>query len=471
MNAFEYLGALPGTSLDRLYQDPWACQAVFQSMNPLSQQIVMRLLFTTTHVSKDALMHWIQDSAQSKMTAAIEKLCHLRVLRPVQGTNKFGLNPAFQEKLKTALSSLGGSPWEAGRKNLPPEKPIAAVDLEQYARKRWDAVLHFMVGSTAVPAPPKEVIGILEHTRLMKPSETDARALHITDTGYEFMLKDIHAQTWIFVLNYIKDIDRKGILSADEMLQFFFQMSYCRMNEYYAVADLTRHQQQLLGDLVQLGLLYRKDSKATRFYTTSLAVNLIFGGMAGQTRTNISMVQSLEAVHQQASSQVVPRPIASTSSASHLLIVVETNFKVYAYTESTLHIAMLSVFVDIVARLPNLAVGYLTRESIRSALIHGISAEQIYDFLMQHAHPKMLANSPVIPENIADQLYLWQRERNRIKFDAGELLDGFVTTEDFDSVVKYAQDLHVLMWHDAVHLKLVVTKAGGDAVRQFMQNH
>ncbi|CAK4143053.1 unnamed protein product [Aphanomyces euteiches] len=248
-------------------------------------------------------------------------------------------------------------------------------------------------------------------------------------------------------------------------------MSYCRMNEYYAVADLTRHQQQLLGDLVQLGLLYRKDSKATRFYTTSLAVNLIFGGMAGQTRTNITMVQSLEAVHQQASSQVVPRPFASTSSASHLLIVVETNFKVYAYTESTLHIAMLSVFVDIVARLPNLAVGYLTRESIRSALIHGISAEQIYDFLMQHAHPKMLANSPVIPENIADQLYLWQRERNRIKFDAGELLDGFVTTEDFDSVVKYAQDLHVLMWHDAVHLKLVITKAGGDAVRQFMQSH
>jgi len=69
---------------------------------------------------------------------------------------------------------------------------------------------------------------------------------------------------------------------------------------------------------------------------------------------------------------------------------------------------MLSVFVDIVARLPNLAIGFITRESLRSALIHGISAQQIYDFLMKHAHPNMRRNTPVIPENIADQIYLWE---------------------------------------------------------------
>ncbi|ETV65642.1 hypothetical protein H257_17692 [Aphanomyces astaci] len=471
MNAFEFLGSLPGGSVDRLYQDAWACQAVFQSMSPLAQQIVMRLLFTNQgSYSHDAILQWVQDPAQVKMTAAIEKLRHLRVLRMAHGTAEYVLNPVFQDQLKKALSSLGGSPWEAGRHKLPSEKPIAAAELEQYARKRWDAVLHFMVGSTAVAAPPPTVIGILEHTGLMQPSKTDARALHITDTGYEFMLKDIHAQTWIFVLEYMKDIDRKGILSAEEMLQFLFQMSYCRMNEYYAVADLTRHQQQLLGDLVELGLLYRRGAKATRFYTTSLAVNLIFGGMLGQTRSSITMSQGLDHLHRPSKSPHLPPPTAAAADA-HLLIVVETNFKVYAYTQSSLHIAMLSVFVDIVARLPNLAVGFLTRESIRSALSNGISAEQIYDFLMQHAHPKMLGNSPVIPENIADQLYLWQRERNRIKFDAGELVDGFVTTEDFDVVLKFAQDVGVMLWYDSIHLRLVVTKAGGERVRDFIKNH
>ncbi|RHY29520.1 hypothetical protein DYB32_005074, partial [Aphanomyces invadans] len=298
---------------------------------------------------------------------------------------------------------------------------------------------HSKVGSTAVAAPPATVIGILEHTKLMQPSKSDSRALHITDTGYEFMLKDIHAQTWIFVLEYMKDIDRKGILPADEMLQFFDKV----MSQG---SDRAAH------------------VKPSRFYTTSLAVNLIFGGMLGQTRANMTMSQGLDHITNYAADPSKSRlPSASPARAdSSLLIVVETNFKVYAYTQSSLHIAMLSVFVDIVARLPNLAVGFLTRESIRSALSNGISAEQIYDFLMQHAHPKMLGNSPVIPENIADQLYLWQRERNRIKFEPGELVD--VANEDFDAVVKHAEDMGVLLWHDAMHLRLVVTKAGGDAV-------
>ncbi|RHY65734.1 hypothetical protein DYB38_007191, partial [Aphanomyces astaci] len=185
------------------------------------------------------------------------------------------------------------------------------------------------------------------------------------------------------------------------------------------------------------------------FYTTSLAVNLIFGGMLGQTRSSITMSQGLDHLHRPSKSPHLPPPTAAAADA-HLLIVVETNFK---------------------ARLPNLAVGFLTRESIRSALSNGISAEQIYDFLMQHAHPKMLGNSPVIPENIADQLYLWQRERNRIKFDAGELVDGFVTTEDFDVVLKFAQDVGVMLWYDSIHLRLVVTKAGGERVRDFIKNH
>lgn len=108
-------------------------------------------------------------------------------------------------------------------------------------------------------------------------------------------------------------------------------------------------------------------------------------------------------------SQLDPRHATpALDEGSHLSVVVETNFKIYAYTTSTLHVAMLSVFVDIVARLPNLAIGFITRESLRSALIHGISAQQIYDFLMKHAHPNMRRNTPVIPENIADQIYLWE---------------------------------------------------------------
>ncbi|RHY41716.1 hypothetical protein DYB34_012604, partial [Aphanomyces astaci] len=99
--AERFLGSLPGGSVDRLYQDAWACQAVFQSMSPLAQQIVMRLLFTNQgSYSHDAILQWVQDPAQVKMTAAIEKLRHLRVLRMAHGTAEYVLNPVFQDQLK-----------------------------------------------------------------------------------------------------------------------------------------------------------------------------------------------------------------------------------------------------------------------------------------------------------------------------------------------------------------------------------
>ena len=77
--------------------------------------------------------------------------------------------------------------------------------LEQHAREKWDAVLHFMVrvvnvgsmmakvGSTALAEPPASVIQILLKTELMQTSE-NKNTLHITDKGYDFMLKDIHEQ-------------------------------------------------------------------------------------------------------------------------------------------------------------------------------------------------------------------------------------------------------------------------------------
>lgn len=196
------------------------------------------------------------------------------------------------------MSTFGGSPWEVGRRNLPTNDArdvFTAAELERYARSRWDSVLHFMVGSTAVQEPPQSVVDILLRTNLMQQSP-DTRALHITDTGYEFMLKDIHVQMWIFMLEYIRTLDTTGTLRQEDILQFLLQISYCQTNEYYAVADLTATQQLLLGDFVDFGLLYRRRSTSDRFYTTSLAVNLIFGGSTGQTRSHMKLTHSFSSV-------------------------------------------------------------------------------------------------------------------------------------------------------------------------------
>ena len=58
-------------------------------------------------------------------------------------------------------------------------------------------------------------------------------------------------------------------------------------------------------------------------------------------------------------------------------ILIETNYRVYAYTDSPLQIAILSLFVSMKARFPNMVVGMITRESIRQAFVNGITADQV----------------------------------------------------------------------------------------------
>jgi transcription initiation factor TFIIH subunit 4 len=67
--------------------------------------------------------------------------------------------------------------------------------------------------------------------------------------------------------------------------------------------------------------------------------------------------------------------VAATGLARHLssstggddnrsgFLVLENNFRVYAYTQSLLHIRVLALFVRLECRLPNLVVGTITRKS------------------------------------------------------------------------------------------------------------
>lgn len=77
--------------------------------------------------------------------------------------------------------------------------------------------------------------------------------------------------------------------------------------------------------------------------------------------------------------------------------MVETNYRVYAYTDSNLQVALLALFTELLYRFPNLVVGVLTRDSVRQALRGGITAEQIISYLEQHAHPNVSALEPECP--------------------------------------------------------------------------
>ena len=70
-------------------------------------------------------------------------------------------------------------------------------------------------------------------------------------------------------------------------------------------------------------------------------------------------------------------------------IIIETNYKMYAYTTSVLQEQVLRLFTEIDYKLPHMLIGVMTRKSIRRALTTGITATQIIDYLYMHAHPQV----------------------------------------------------------------------------------
>jgi hypothetical protein len=58
-------------------------------------------------------------------------------------------------------------------------------------------------------------------------------------------------------------------------------------------------------------------------------------------------------------------------------LIIETNYKVYAYTSNPLQIAVLNLFVSLKSRFPNFVTGQITRDSVRTGLQNGITANQV----------------------------------------------------------------------------------------------
>merc|ERR1712025_284608 len=151
-------------------------------------------------------------------------------------------------------------------------------------------------------------------------------------------------------------------------------------------------------------------------------------------------------------------------------IVVETNYRIYAYTDSNLQIALLGLFTEILYRFPNLCVGIISRDSCRQAFRGGITANQIIRFLNMHmmSTNKMSAQ---VPPTITDQIRLWEQERDRFVFTEGVLYNQFLSQADYDTVKNYADQLGVVVWCKDDKRTLVVTKDGHDDVKRYWRQH
>lgn len=342
--------------------------------------------------------------------------------------------------------------------------------LDQYSMSRWNCLLHYMVDSNAsrgteIEGISDDAVRIILHANLMNRNEQDGSTV-LTSHGFQFLLMDTQSQVWHFMLQYLNTCEHRG-LSLVECLSMLFQLSFSTLGRDYSSDGLSENMLTFLQHLREFGLVYQRKRKEKRFFPTRLALNF--------TTKNSSIPDNFM-------EQTKSLAAGSDDDFDSGYIIVETNYRVYAYTNSKLQISLLALFTELLYRFPNVTVGVITRDSIRQALRGGITARQIISYLEQHAHPKMIEaataahaasfkHSSVLPPTVVDQIKLWENERNRFSFIDGVVYNQFLSEADFLTLRDFAQSNEVLLWQNERTRTLVVTKSGHDDVKKFWKRY
>ncbi|XP_068123436.1 general transcription factor IIH subunit 4 isoform X1 [Hyperolius riggenbachi] len=436
-NLHEFLQELSPGVLDRLYNHPATCLAVFRELPSLAKNYVMRMLFLEQPLPQAAVALWVKKENHKEHEENTQILSGLRLWHTQQlpgGLQGFILNTIFKENLRIALLG-GGKAWADDGSQMGPDKHGKDVpSLDKYAEGRWEVILQFMVGSPNATVS-QDLAQLLIQAGLMKSDSGEPPS--ISSAGFQFLLLDTASQLWYFMLQYLKTAETRG-MNLVEILSFMFQLSFSTLGKDYSVEGMSDSLQTFLQHLREFGLVFQRKRKSRRYYPTRLAINLA-SGISGTTLD----------IHKQG------------------FILVETNYRLYAYTDSELQIALIALFSEMLYRFPNLVVAQVTRESVQQAIGNGITADQIIHFLRTRAHTVMLQQTPVLPPTITDQIRLWELERDRLRFSEGVLYNQFLSQVDFELLRNYAQDLGVLVFENPARRVMVVTPAGHSDVKRF----
>lgn len=486
----EHLEALPKPIQSKLYEAPATCLSIFRLLPPMAKFYIMTMLFHDKPVSYKDIEKWCRPQAKKVHYESLSRLKSLHLIEEDSSGTHIRLHPTFRRNLQGCLT--GSQPPNAfGNLCTEPDKQqVTGKFLDQYASQKWETILHFMVGSELGVYPSKSVLSLLRQGGLMEGR--NAQEMKITNIGFQFLLQDVNAQIWTFLLQYL-NLTQDLNMDPVDVLNFIFILGSLELGKSYLVSSLSETQVSMLADLRDFGLVYQRQSSSARFYPTRLATTLTSDSTALKSP---SAAMELALAQQGDSSGGI--------AASQGSIILETNFKMYAYTNSPLEIAILNLFVNLKIRFSNMVCGQITRESIRKALLNGITADQIIRFLETHAHPQMrllakekldkkiefdashnintAGGAPqsqdgganlaqhkleVLPPTVVDQIRLWQLELDRIQTFDGYLFRDFQSQQEYDVLCSYASEVGVLIWSDKQKRRFFVTKDGMSQVADF----
>lgn len=420
---------------------------------------------------------WVRPEAKMHRDRALSILRSLHIVQITppgkDRPQEVQLTTNFRNSLRLALEGGAAHNSFGVPSSLPVDPRIDIAFLDNYARKKWEDILHYVVSSVPVHGdagpggmggggPKASVKDLLLAGRLVERRPDTKTGIGITQAGFTFLLQEANAQVWTLLLLWLEAADQAKAAAAAasgvdpknapptkpdsiEMLSFLFMLASLELGRAYDTDALSETRRNMLPALVDFGLIYIPREDTRQYFPTRLATTLTSSASALRSVSS-GFTAATNNTANDASSLGGADPSAHKGS-----IIIETNYRLYAYTSSPLQIAVLALFTHLNMRFAGMVTGRLTRESIRRAISFGITADQIISYLASHAHEQMVraaaaAGRPVLPPTVVDQIRLWQLENERMRTSPGFLFKDFENVEEYMALAGYAEEIGVLVW-------------------------
>lgn len=90
---------------------------------------------------------------------------------------------------------------------------MSVTDLDEFARRQWEGVLGYMVGSTGMNVA-SEGVTLSQGVKILLASgglvEARGRTVDITKDGFAFILQEVNAQVWTMLILYLHNAESVG---------------------------------------------------------------------------------------------------------------------------------------------------------------------------------------------------------------------------------------------------------------------
>ncbi|WUR03841.1 general transcription and DNA repair factor IIH subunit TFB2 [Vairimorpha necatrix] len=288
---------------------------------------------------------------------------------------------------------------------------------------KFDDILNFLVSKENINLN-NNIIDVLIQSKLINDHKD------ITNNGFEFLLKPKYEQYWYLVISALKyycNDEKKQIKN------FMSLMELSNLSSEFVYKFINQVDKNFYTFLNELGIIYsisEKFLKQDKFVLENLFV----------------IKHNLFVKH-------------DTEKSRYILI--ETNFKVYAYTSSTYEKSIIQLFTEIHQTLPNLIKGNLTEESLSNAFSKGVTSQQIINFI------KTYSLFGDIPDTVINQIEIWESKRKRIKILPGYLYSNFLNLVDYQKFVKFCASKDCIIDRDDERRMVIIKTEYNEIVKEY----